>query len=45
MFFECSDSDGIFGITFEPTFIDWSYLEFKQNRNIELFENDSESEF
>lgn len=45
MFFECSDSDGIFGITFEPTFIDWSYLEFKQNRNIELFENDSEREF
>ena len=41
MFFECSDSDGIFSVIFEPTLIDWGYLEIKQNRNTEFFENEN----
>ena len=36
MLFNYHNSDGLFRITFEPLFIDWSYLGIKQTRNADM---------
>lgn len=42
MLFEYHNEGGRFCVTFQPIFIDWSYLGIKQERNDILFDNEKE---
>ncbi|MBE6533896.1 MAG: hypothetical protein E7678_02870 [Ruminococcaceae bacterium] len=42
MLFEYHNEKDRFFVTFQPIFMDWSYLGIKQERNVDLFENTCE---